>query len=122
VHEPLTEHVSSIHTACDFYTSTGDFGIRFRVTLNGQVIIPLQGACPICAASDPNGPPYCQGGAVYETATATFTSPASTGINSLVIEVTQASGLTGQQVPLLMDGIFLNPVGNTDMTDPSVTS
>jgi hypothetical protein len=114
--------MSSIHTACDFYASSGDFGIKFRVTFNGQVIVPLQSACPIC--SNPNHPAYnpdCRdrNDPAYETATANFTTSASTKKNSLVIEVTQASGLTGQQVPLLMDGIYINPVGIINASDPS---
>jgi hypothetical protein len=93
----------------------------FRVLLNGQVIVPLQSACPICAnPSHPNYEPACREYAAYETATATFTSPASANTNSVVIEVTQANGLIGQQVPLLMDGIYVNPIGNTDKNDPSL--
>ncbi|KAI3326838.1 hypothetical protein HD806DRAFT_488348 [Xylariaceae sp. AK1471] len=118
---PSTQYTFTIHTACDFWTSTGDFGIKFRVTLNGQVIIPTQSACPICA--DPNNPDWnedCRYEAAYETANATFTSPASANKHSLVIEVTQASDLVGQQVPLLMDSILINSIGNTDVNDPAV--
>jgi hypothetical protein len=109
-------------SGCNFYTSSGDFGITYRVLLNHQVILSSRKACPNCAdLSNPDSGPECQNGGYveYELQSATFTSPAGTGTLSLIIEVSQPAGLIGQQVPMMMDQIFINRVGDTSTGDPA---
>ncbi|KAF8146013.1 hypothetical protein K438DRAFT_1944856 [Mycena galopus ATCC 62051] len=113
---PSMQYTLRIATACDFYTSSGDFGIQFQVSLSASVILPWGPVCPACQASGPNGD--CRFFAEYEDHSAVFTSPAS-GKGSLVVSVRQAAGLNTTQVSALFDQIFVNPIGDTSEDDPA---
>ncbi|KAH8887235.1 hypothetical protein GQ53DRAFT_328567 [Thozetella sp. PMI_491] len=116
---PSATYTLRLSTACNFWTGSGDFGIQFQVSLGGTVVLPWGLPCPACA--DPSNPGYdsaCRSYALFEDHTATFTAPAS-GTGSLVISFRQPAGLNTTQVPALLDLIYVNPVGNTDMNDPA---